>query len=102
MITVKATQRGYYSGVIREPGDEFEIKGKGQLGSWMQVIPGQESIAPSAPQVTQPPQVNEAPTPQVVTGGSEQTPQVAGEPGQTLGEINQKVLDQQSDPAFLT
>lgn len=89
MIRVKATKRGYYAGVIREPGDEFEIKDKSKMGSWMQIIPGQEAIAPA--QVAQPVQVTEAPTPAPVTEP----------PGQTLGEVNQKVLDQQSNPDFL-
>lgn len=95
MIRVKATQRGYFGGIIREEGDEFEIKGKKQLGSWMQIVPAPEVIQPQV-SPTQVPPMQEPP--QVVSDGSENTPE---EQGQTLGEVNKKVLDAQSDPDFL-
>lgn len=36
-IKVRATTRGYYGGVVREAGDEFEVETKEHVGSWMDV-----------------------------------------------------------------
>ncbi len=37
-MKVKATRRGYYGSMVRDPGDEFVLKSKDDLGSWMQPI----------------------------------------------------------------
>ena len=37
-MQVRATERGYYGGMIREAGDEFAIADKSELGSWMEVL----------------------------------------------------------------
>lgn len=34
-IKVRATTRGYYGGVVRQAGDEFEVETKEHVGSWM-------------------------------------------------------------------
>ncbi len=34
-MLVKANRVGFYDGLIRRPGDEFEISSKKELGSWM-------------------------------------------------------------------
>lgn len=34
-IKVRATTRGYYGGVVRQAGDEFEVETKEHIGSWM-------------------------------------------------------------------
>lgn len=36
-IKVMAVRRGYY-GSLREPGDQFEVANKADLGRWMEVI----------------------------------------------------------------
>ena len=35
---VRALARGYYDGVIRERGDEFEISADADLGGWMDPV----------------------------------------------------------------
>jgi len=35
---VRALARGYYDGVIRERGDEFEIEADADLGGWMDPV----------------------------------------------------------------
>ena len=35
-VKVKATARGYYGGKLREPGEEFAVASKEDIGSWMQ------------------------------------------------------------------
>ena len=37
-MKVKATKRGYYGSAIRDPGDQFEIASKEELGSWMEPV----------------------------------------------------------------
>lgn len=44
-MKVKATRRGFYGGLIREPGVEFEITSKKELGSWMQLLPKPRKVA---------------------------------------------------------
>lgn len=34
-MRVYASRVGYYGGVLREPGDEFDIQDDKELGSWM-------------------------------------------------------------------
>lgn len=34
-IKVKTLHLGYYGDQLRQPGQEFEIKNKGEMGSWM-------------------------------------------------------------------
>ena len=37
-MEVRATQRGYYGGIIRDDGDVFTIAAEGDLGSWMEPL----------------------------------------------------------------
>lgn len=37
-MRVRATERGYYGGMIREVGDVFTIAGRPDLGRWMAPI----------------------------------------------------------------
>ena len=37
-MLVKAIRKGFYDGLIREPGDLFEIGSKKELGSWMEPV----------------------------------------------------------------
>lgn len=34
-MRVYANRLGYYGGVLREPGEEFDIQDEKELGSWM-------------------------------------------------------------------
>lgn len=47
-LRVRATRRGYF-GQQREPGDEFEIDSKAQLGTWMDPVGGKPVAEKSAP-----------------------------------------------------
>lgn len=37
-IKVKAIKRGYYGGRVYKAGDEFTVKAKGDIGSWMSPV----------------------------------------------------------------
>lgn len=37
-MLVKATRVGFYDGLIRQPGDEFDISSKKDQGSWMEPV----------------------------------------------------------------
>lgn len=37
-INVKAVKRGYYGGRVYKAGDEFTVKAKGDIGSWMSPV----------------------------------------------------------------
>ncbi|HDS1537452.1 MULTISPECIES: hypothetical protein [Stenotrophomonas] len=47
-LRVRATRRGFF-GQQREPGDEFEIDSKAQLGTWMDPVGGKAVAEKSAP-----------------------------------------------------
>lgn len=47
-LRVRATRRGFF-GQQREPGDEFEIDSKAQLGTWMDPVGGKVVAEKSAP-----------------------------------------------------
>lgn len=51
-IKVRATQLGYFGGVLREEGSEFEVSSKEDLGNWMLVLDepkGKTGKAPKSP-----------------------------------------------------
>lgn len=37
-MEVVATRRGFYDGLIREPGDKFDVGSQKELGSWMEPV----------------------------------------------------------------
>lgn len=49
-IKVRANAVGYY-GHLRQPGDEFEIESKEQLGAWMDMVKTTKTKAAAAEQV---------------------------------------------------
>lgn len=60
-IPVRAVQRGYYDEHIKEPGAEFMIRTKEELGSWMELVEEEtaaaEQSATGEPPKVEPPKV---------------------------------------------
>ena len=80
-MKVKAIEKGHF-GVIRNVGDVFEIDNIKQKGSWMELV-------------------GEAP-PEQVPPVPPVTPVTPNAEGTTLGDVNQKAIDAQSTPEFLS
>lgn len=48
-MEVRAKEKGFYGGIIREPGDKFELKKGDKLGRWMEPVKAAKA-APKEPE----------------------------------------------------